>query len=412
VNAVSGPVLRVLRERAGIGLRAVANRSKGSVEISDSHLSRVERGHRPVTPAIIVAYERSLGMRITTETVAEALADNGGSDRADLAQFHTNLTGVLLGAPAPADGDEPLRAAEQATLPPRHVGEVDITHVAHAAALVRNLDLRFGGILAGHLGQRLLRWALPLRTAGMSDANRTRLHTALAALACATAWAAFDAHRHDTARHLWTLALESAVTADEPDLRAHILTDIAAGHNHHQHPTDALHLIRLADGDERTHPAIRTILHGVRAHAYATLAQPDRCNEHLTHAEDLAATVHPDDVPAWLGGWQPAHTQAVTAHALATLAVATGDRTHLSDATDRLTRAVDQLSTTHRTRALALTQTRLAALLLHTGDTDRADHWLAQARTRAADLRSARLNHHLATLTTRMETRDRAAEAS
>ena len=398
MSAVSGPVLRVLRERAGVGLRAVARRSKIGMGISDSHLSRVERGHRPVTPAIIVAYERCLGMRITTETVAEALADNGGSDRADLARFHINLTSVLLGTPAPADSDEPIRAAEQAMLPPRHVGEVDITHVAHAAALVRNLDLRFGGILAGHLGQRLLRWALPLRAASMSDPTRTRLHTALAALAGATAWATFDAYRHDTARHLWTLALEAATTADQPDLRAHILTDIAASHNHHQRPTDALHLIRLADGDERTHPAIRTILHGVRAHAYATLAEPDRCAEQIKLAGDLATTVDPDAVPAWLGGWQPAHTDAMIAHALATLAMATSDDNHLADAYDLLTRAAGSLAATCRTRALTLTQVRLAALHLRTGDSDRADRWIEQARSNATDLRSARVNHHLATL--------------
>jgi hypothetical protein len=273
--------------------------------------------------------------------------------------------------------------------------------VEQAAAMVRRLDLRFGGILAGHLGRRLLRWALPLRTASMSDPTRTRLHTGLGVLACWTAWAAFDAHRHDTARTLWSLALEYAVTADQPDLRAHILADIAAGHNHHQHPADALRLIRLADGDERTHPAIRTILHGVRAHAYATLAEPDRCTEQIKLAEDFSTTVDPDDVPAWLGGWQPAHTHAMTAHTTATLALTTGDDTHHADARDQLTHAIDQLATSHRTRALALTQARLAALHQHTGDTDRADHWLEQARTHATDLRSARVNHHLTNLRTR-----------
>jgi transcriptional regulator with XRE-family HTH domain len=399
MSGVSGAVLRLLRERAGIGLRAVARRSKGNVEISDSHLSRVERGHRPVTPAVLAAYERSLGMRITAHTVAEALADTGGSDRADRTQFHTRIVSILLGAPGSGEhGDEPRWAAEEALLPPAQVGQVDITHVEQAAALVRRLDLRFGGTLASHIGRRLLRWALRLRTATMSDPTQSRLHTALGSLACWTAWAAFDAHHHDTARTLWSLALEHAITADQPDLRAHVLADIAASHNHHQHPADALHLIRLADGDERTHPAIRTILHGVRAHAYATLADPDRCTEQIKLAEDHATTVDPDDVPAWLGGWQPAQTHAMTAHATATLAIATGDDTHHADAHDLLTSSIDQLSTTTRTRALALTQARLAALNRHHGDTDRADHWLAQAGTHATDLRSARLNHHLTNL--------------
>jgi transcriptional regulator with XRE-family HTH domain len=400
VSGVNGAVLRLLRERAGVGLRAVARRSRGGMAVSDGHLSRVERGQRPVTPAVLAAYERRLGMRITAETVAEALSDDRAADRADRHQFHSRIAAILLGTPAPGDhGNELLRAAEEALLPPGQVGQVDIEHVEQAAALVRDLDLRFGGIMASHLGRRLLRWALPLRTASMTDPTRVRLHTALASLACWSAWAAFDAHRHDTARHLWGLALENAVSADQPDLRAHVLADIAASHNHHRCPADSLHLIRLADGDERTHPAIRVILHGVRAHAYATLAEPGRCQEHLKLAEDIAATVRSDAVPRWLGGWQPAHTGAMCAHALATLAIATGDDRHLADAHDRLTGAIDQLATATRSRAVALCQTRLAALCLHTGDHDRANHWTERARASATDLRSARVNHSLAVLT-------------
>jgi hypothetical protein len=232
----------------------------------------------------------------------------------------------------------------------------------------------------------------------MTGAVRTRLDTALGSLACWTGWAAFDAHRHDTARHLWTLALEPAVAADEPDLRAHVLADIAAGHNHQADPEDSLYLIRLADGDERTSPAVRAILHGVRAHAYATLGDEGRCHEHLKLTEDLSYAVTPDTVPSWFGGWQPAHTGAVCAHAATTLALVTGSDPHLSDAHDRLARAVDALTSAGRPRALALCQARLAALHLHTGDLKIAAHWLERAGSAATDLRSARVNHALAGL--------------
>ena len=62
-------------------------------------------------------------------------------------------------------------------------------------------------------------------------------------------------------------------------------------------------------------------------------------------------------------------------------------------------RVVDQLTAAPRTRALALCQTRLAALCLHTGDPDGAEHWIERAGTNAADLRSARVNHALAAIT-------------
>jgi transcriptional regulator with XRE-family HTH domain len=403
VSLVSGPVLRLLRERAGLGLRAVARRTTGEMSLSDGHLSRVERGQRPVTPAIVAAYERALRLRITTGTVTDALIEVQ-ADRADRRAFNTTLAGILLGNPPEHEWEDALlRAAEEALLPPGQVGEVDIAHVAQAAAMVRRLDLRFGGILAGHIGRRLLRWALPLRTASMTDHIRVRLHTALATLGWASAWAAFDAYHHTTARDLWTLALESAVAADQPDLCAHILADVAAWHNHQHHPTDSLHLIRLAHGDERTSTPLRAILHGIHAHTYATLGEADGCTEQITLAEDTCATVHPDAVPAWLDGWQPGHTRAVGAHAATTLALTTNDDHHLADATARLTRAIDELATTARTRALALTQTRLAALHLHTGNPDHAAHWLQHARTHATDLRSARLDHALTTLHTRLE---------
>jgi hypothetical protein len=61
-------MLRELRLWADLGLRAVARRSSGAVRLSDGHLSRVERGLRPVTPAVLAAYERALarvsGLRV------------------------------------------------------------------------------------------------------------------------------------------------------------------------------------------------------------------------------------------------------------------------------------------------------------------------------------------------------------
>ena len=65
------------------------------------------------------------------------------------------------------------------------------------------------------------------------------------------------------------------MAADDPDLRAHILADVAAVHNHLDHPGDALQIIRLAGGDERVSPAIRSILHGVHANTHAAQGHHD-----------------------------------------------------------------------------------------------------------------------------------------
>jgi transcriptional regulator with XRE-family HTH domain len=402
MTAVTGPLLRLLRERAGIGLRAVARGTRNRMSLSDSHLSRVERGQRPVTPAIVSAYERALRTRIDADAIATMLPE-GAADRTQRQAFNTTLATVTLGAPA-GDYDRLLAAADDPGLPPRHVGTGDVQHVARAAALVRHLDLRHGGQLPVQIATRLLKWALPLRTAAMTDQVRTGLHAAIGTLAASGGWAAFDTARHDSARHLYTLALDAAVAADDPDLRAHILADVAAIHNHLGHPHDALQVIRLADGDERAGPALRAILHGVRANTHASLGQGGHAARHIDQAQHTAAAVTPDAVPGWLGEWHPAHTSAVCAHATATLAATTGSDTHLADAHRQLTDAAGTLAVTGRTRALALCQARLALLHHDHGDLDQADRWAEQARVTATDLRSARVDRHLATIDARTPT--------
>jgi hypothetical protein len=231
----------------------------------------------------------------------------------------------------------------------------------------------------------------------MTAPVRHRWHTAVATLAMWGAWSAHDACQRPAARALAILALDAAACADEPDLRAHVLADIAAQHNHAGHPDDALRTLRLAGGDERTHPAIQTMLHGVRARAHAALGEPDRCHREIRLVEDAAAVVDPDAVPGWLGGWQPAHVEALCGHAHADLARATGDPSHLDRAHQALTTAAAHL-TPVRPRAAALCLTHLARTHHKCGDPDQATTLAGQARHLATDLRSTRLNRDLATL--------------
>src|SRR5690606_2490969 len=101
---VTGAMLRQLRLQARLGLRAVARR--GLSRISDSHLSRVERGDRPVTPAVVAVYEKALGVRIDQAL----LAGVGSCDTADTRDpavlvavrkaYLTELATVAIGGPA------------------------------------------------------------------------------------------------------------------------------------------------------------------------------------------------------------------------------------------------------------------------------------------------------------------------
>jgi hypothetical protein len=397
VNPVTGAMLRELRQHADIGLRAVTRRTTGNVRLSDGHLSRVERGLRPVTPAVLAAYERALGMRIDPHTLND-LTTGSKSDDADQRAFQATIATLAAGTPTGGLGGESeqrlLQDAFYARVP-QQVTTTDVTHLEQAALTLRRLDLRHGGELTCQMAGQLLRWAVNLRTATMTTPVRHHWHTALATLAMWGAWSAHDTCQRTTARAFATLALDAATRADQPDIRTHVLADIAATHNHHGHPSDALHTLRLADGDERTHPAIQTILHGVRARTYATLGEPDHCHRHITLAQHLATIVDPGAVPGWLAGWHPAHVQAVCGHAHADLARTTGNPTDLDRAHHLLTAAADQLAPT-RPRAAALCLAHLAHTHHSHGDPDQATTLTDHARHLATDLRSTRLNHHLA----------------
>jgi hypothetical protein len=392
-------MLRELRLWAEVGLRAVARRSSGNVRLSDGHLSRVERGLRPVTPAVLAAYERALGMRIDPYTIND-LTSGSEPDDADRRAFQATVAALAAGTPTGGLGGEGeqrlLRDAMYRRVPQR-ITATDATHLERAALTLRGLDLRHGGELTTQMAGQLLHWAAGLRDAAMTGQVRRRWHAALATLATWAAWSAHDACQRPVARALSVLALDAAVAADEPDLRAHVLADIAAGHNHHWHPVDALHTIRLADGDERTHPAIQTMLHGVRARAYAALGERDPAEREVRLVEHVAATVDHGTVPEWLGGWHPAHVHALCGHAYASLARECGSLRDLALAHDRLTDAAGQL-TPARPRAAALCLTRLALAYQRCGNPDGAAALTRQAAHLATDLRSARVTRDLAAL--------------
>ena len=414
MNPITGAMLRELRLRHNLGLRAVAHRSTGRVAISDGHLSRVERGQRPVTPAVLATYEHALGMRIHPDTIAHLIAPQD-CDHADRRAFHTTIATLAAGG-GPAFGtlggghDHQLQEATL-TRPPARVTDADITHLEQAALTLRRLDLHHGGALAAQMGAHLLRWALPLCHTGMSDPVATGLHTAIAMLANTTAWAAHDTNQPATARTLFTIALHAAAYADHPDLRAHVLTDIAAHHNHAGHPGDALHALRLADGDERVHPTVQAILHAVRARTYATMGQPEPCHRETTRAEQLATTVDPRDVPGWLDGWHPTHLTATTGHAHADLALETGDPDHLDRAHELLSTAAEHL-TGVRPRAAALALTHLARAHQAYGNPDQTATLTTRAEHLATHLRSSRINRDLAALHTTVDEGDPTTGAS
>jgi transcriptional regulator with XRE-family HTH domain len=413
MTTFDGPTLRAVRESLGVPLRRIA-RMAG---MSHGHLSKVERGEygRPVTPAIISAYERVSGVSLREAAAALAEQDQTklGQRRRKVRVWQpgempdmrrNNYNAAICALSVGGNLGEPYGRLLDSTgrpLIPAPPDEIDITQLEHLTDLVTGLDLRYGGGLVSQFAKALLRWAAPmLDLVGTPIPDSPRLHRAMAALTLRTAWATFDSAAHEAARSLFRMAIYTAFRGGDANLRVHTMAEAAAQHNAVGYPDDALAIIRVAEGDERATPAVRIVLHGVKARAYATLGETDACTRSIDAIEATHASLEADR-PGWVGTLtSPAQVDAAIGHAFATLAVKTGDQAAAAQAHQRLTQAVYAFDTTIHTRAHALCTAQLAVLHLAGERLDEAAAWGRLALLAAAGIRSARLNHELARIRT------------
>jgi hypothetical protein len=396
-----------------VPLRRIARQAR----MSHGHLSKVERGEhgRPVTPAITAAYERVTGIKLTEAACAVAERRDRDTGRrastwrpGQLTDMRRQAYNATIGAIAIGGHlNEPVSRLIDSTgrpVTPTPPDYGDVAQLEQLVSVLTTLDLRHGGGLISQAAKALLRWAAPMLDPTHQPPEMQRqVATAVSALAARAGWAAFDVDSHEAARSLFRLALSTAARADDPDLRAHILADVAAQHNHLGYHHDALAIIRLAEGDERLAPGVRIVLHGVKARIYAALGAAGPCRRQITHADTIHAD-HAQDAdgpPDWVATLlHPGHLHAATGHALATLTQLTGAQTDADNAQQRLTQAIAELNPATHTRAHTLAATRLAILQLNTGQLDTAANTARTALRSAPWLRSARVTHNLATLRT------------
>jgi transcriptional regulator with XRE-family HTH domain len=381
--------------------------------MSHGHLSKVERGEhgRPVTPAIMAAYERVTGVKLAEAAAGVAERRDRDTGRRGKSWRPGQLTDMRRRAYNAAIGaitiggqlGEPVSRLIDSTgrpVTPTPPEDGDVAQLEHVAAVLTALDLRYGGGLVSQLSKALLRWAaVMLDAANMAGQVETRVNAAVSVLAARAGWSAFDVAAHEAARSLFRLALYTAVRAGDPHLRAHVLADVAAQHNQLGYHQDALEVIRLGEGDERVAPPVRMILHGVKARAYAAVDLLPACRQQVALAEHAHAAEPVGEVPDWVG-WlaDPVHLHATTGHAMAALARRTGYPGDLADAVQRLSRAVTGFDPDTHARARALCLARLADLQLAVGDLDQGVHWARQVLAAASGIRSARLTHAISTI--------------
>jgi transcriptional regulator with XRE-family HTH domain len=407
-----GPTLRAVRESMGVPLRRIA-RLAG---MSHGHLSKVERGEygRPVTPAIVSAYERVCQVNLGEAAAAVAEQQETQLGRRKLRTWRPGelsdmrrsaFTAAVCALSVGGWLQEPYGRLLDSTgrpLVPAPPDEIDVAQLEQLAQLATELDLRYGGGLVSQFTKALLRWAvLMLETPEMPKQISVPLHRAAAGLALRCAWSAFDCAAHEQARSLFRLGIYTAVRGGDRNLRAHAMAEVAAQHNAVGYPDDALEVLGIAKGDDRVAPQVRMVLQGVEARAHAALGDIDACMHSVEAIEaGHAGLVGQPDADGWVATLTtPARVHAAIGHALANLARKTGHSEAdwvAEQARQRLTEAVDAFDATAQARAHALCVAQLAVLHLRGEQVEQGAAWGRLALLSAATVRSARLTHNIA----------------
>lgn len=205
-----------------------------------------------------------------------------------------------------------------------------------------------------------------LDSARYDEPTGRRLRTVLAQAAQSAAWLHFDQGRHASAQHHWRTALHSAHSADDRDLGAGVLSDLAYSATWLGHPGEAVDI--LAHARTRTrHATARSLLDVRRARALAVLKDDVGTARALKEAEHQLDRGRTQSAPTWVS-WMSS----------ADLAVDAGRCWLDLEDPRRATAALEEglgllVPARERTRAIMLTYRAHAALANHDIDAATAD---------------------------------------
>ncbi|MFI6689058.1 XRE family transcriptional regulator [Streptomyces sp. NPDC050485] len=152
----------------------------------------------------------------------------------------------------------------------------------------------------------LLKTTIRLINTGVYDApSGRRLHQVAASAAQCAGWLHFDQGEHTHAVRHWIGALHAAHAADNRDLGAGILSDMAYAANWLNQPSTAVDILEHAR--TRTHSAAaRSLLDLRRARALAALGDDHNTGRALHSAEHELDRARPGHAPAWVSWMSPA----------------------------------------------------------------------------------------------------------
>ncbi|GLZ38187.1 XRE family transcriptional regulator [Actinokineospora sp. NBRC 105648] len=280
-----------------------------------------------------------------------------------------------------------LAAANSIASPPSTMGVDEVAAIRTTAAAFASWDALYGGGVIRQAVHVQLQHYVSLLGARAVPEVRSELFSAVGYFSHVAGFMAFDAYAHDDARRMFQLALSCAEEADDWHLRAKVLYCLALQATWCGDPDAGLtftefSLVRA----DRVTATERAMLHTARSRALAKLGRVQEAAAAVGVAdEEFARRVLRDERP-WTAYYNSAHHDGQIGLALWDLAVA-GRFT--SQARDRLVGALDAMPAGHA-RAKSIGMTKLASLVMATGDPAEAAVLGRQALDWSGPIRSRR----------------------
>ncbi|MGH3824625.1 MAG: XRE family transcriptional regulator [Pseudonocardiaceae bacterium] len=289
----------------------------------------------------------------------------------DRKQFIQTATGglagaLVLGEPMAGLLEWLLEGRSEPTPIPRRIGATEIEQVRAATQVFNSWSRTYGGELIREAVMGQLRWSAGLLEATCPDELRPKLFSAVGDFAETAGYTAQEANVQEQARRVFHFALACAEQAKDWPLRAEILSSMAKQEIWTGHPDDGLTLAEQAlVRPDRLTATGRALLHTDRARALAKMRRVSETLTAIGTADDHFAHSTPDNDPPCMTYYNAARHAQCTGQPLVDLAILGRDP---GEATDRLTAAAAGHTDTGNTVSQAICLTKLASLMMVTGD--------------------------------------------
>jgi hypothetical protein len=366
------------------------------IALDANYIGKLEQGiiRWPQDPVRRAAFRAVLNVRTDTELGFRRPRRSTVVD-VDRQQFLRAAlgTGVSAAAAVSPSALVDLLVPTQAIRIPSVVGRDEIEDIRSVTQMFDLRLVNYGSGLVREAAVAQLRYCAELLNAHCPERLRNELYVAVGDLANTTAIMAHDAYVHDDASRMHRFALACAEAAENWQLRARVLADMASMEIRCGDPDTALTLVETAMvRAERLTASQRANLMSRRGHALAKLHRVQDAATAVGRADEEFSQAVPAEDPPWLAFYDGSMHNASTGHALWPVAM---DGQFVSEAAGRISVAISGCSGQF---SRVYMQAKLASLTMATGDPVEATAIGNQALDTAAQLRSGRVAEEFRTL--------------